>query len=145
MGLYLLCKDEEGIRGFRNIAKNYRPKTNWIKLSSYLRKFEDEIFSKPLHGFINDIEKAINEFRAFKIDKEFEMLNCLVNNCKVKYNKHMENLGFYTAKELAKKVRVNIMTIYRYIKAGKLKAYKIGKEFRIGKRDFQKFLDKMKI
>lgn len=82
-GLYLLCKDEEGIRGFRNIAKNYRPKTNWVKLSSYLRKFEDEIFSKPLHGFINDIEKAINEFRAFKIDKEFEMLNCLVNNCKV--------------------------------------------------------------
>ncbi|MEO0119377.1 MAG: helix-turn-helix domain-containing protein [candidate division WOR-3 bacterium] len=57
----------------------------------------------------------------------------------------MENSEFYTAKELAKKLRVNIMTIYRYIKAGKLKAYKIGKEFRIGKRDFQKFLDKMKI
>ena len=52
---------------------------------------------------------------------------------------------FYTAKELADKLRVNIMTIYRYIKAGKLKAYKIGKEFRIEKREFQKFLDKVKI
>ena len=51
---------------------------------------------------------------------------------------------FYTARELAKKLRVNIMTIYRYIKAGKLKAYKIGKEFRIEKKEFNKFLDKVK-
>lgn len=41
---------------------------------------------------------------------------------------------FYTVQELADKLRVNIMTIYRYIKAGKLKAYKIGKEFRIDKQ-----------
>jgi len=51
---------------------------------------------------------------------------------------------FYTAKELAEKLRVNIMTIYRYIKAGKLKAYKIGKEFRIEKKEFQRFLSKVK-
>ena len=51
---------------------------------------------------------------------------------------------FYTAKELADKLRVNIMTIYRYIKAGKLKAYKIGKEFRIDKKEFQRFLDRAK-
>ena len=51
---------------------------------------------------------------------------------------------FYTAKELAEKLRVNIMTIYRYIKAGKLKAYKIGKEFRINKDEFQRFLNKVK-
>ena len=51
---------------------------------------------------------------------------------------------FYTAKELANKLRVNIMAIYRYIKAGKLKAYKIRKEFRIKKREFEKFLDKVK-
>lgn len=51
---------------------------------------------------------------------------------------------FYTAQELAKKLRVNIMTIYRYIKAGKLKAYKIGKEFRIEKKEFNNFLNKVK-
>jgi excisionase family DNA binding protein len=56
----------------------------------------------------------------------------------------MEKPAFYTAKELADKLRVNIMTIYRYIKAGKLKAYKIGKEFRIEKKEFQRFLDKTK-
>lgn len=47
---------------------------------------------------------------------------------------------FYLAEELAKKLRVNIMTIYRYIKAGKLKAYKIGKEFRIERSEFERFL-----
>lgn len=51
---------------------------------------------------------------------------------------------FYLADELAKKLRVNIMTIYRYIKAKKLKAYKIGKEFRIDKKEFDNFLEKVK-
>ena len=52
---------------------------------------------------------------------------------------------FYTAKELAEKLRVNIMTIYRYIDAKKLKAYKFGKEFRIDKKEFDSFLNKAKI
>ncbi|MFA5072222.1 MAG: helix-turn-helix domain-containing protein [Candidatus Pacearchaeota archaeon] len=49
---------------------------------------------------------------------------------------------FYKADDLAKLLEVNIMTIYRYIKAGRLKAYKIGREFRIDKNDFQSFLKK---
>ena len=53
-------------------------------------------------------------------------------------------MDFYKAEELAKKLEVNIMTIYRYIKAGKLKAYKIGKEFRIDKKEFDEFLEKVK-
>ena len=47
---------------------------------------------------------------------------------------------FYKAEELAEKLEVNIMTIYRYIKASRLKAYKIGKEFRIDKKEFDAFL-----
>jgi excisionase family DNA binding protein len=54
------------------------------------------------------------------------------------------NREFYIAQELADKLRVNIMTIYRYIKAGKLKAYKFGKEFRIEKAEFEKFLNRAK-
>lgn len=49
---------------------------------------------------------------------------------------------FYRAEELAEKLDVNIMTIYRYIKAGKLNAHKIGKEFRIGHTEFMEFLDR---
>lgn len=51
---------------------------------------------------------------------------------------------FYLVEELAESLRVSNMTIYRYIKAGKIKAYKIGKEFRIGKNDFNKFLKQTK-
>jgi excisionase family DNA binding protein len=62
----------------------------------------------------------------------------------VKKNKFMKNKEFLTAKELAETLRVNIMTIYRYIKANKLKAYKIGKEFRIDEKEFNNFLNKAK-
>lgn len=55
----------------------------------------------------------------------------------------MNNKDFYTAKDLAEKLDINIMTIYRYIKGGKLKAYKIGKEFRIEREDFTSFLRKV--
>ena len=54
------------------------------------------------------------------------------------------NKEFYTARDLADKLGVNIMTIYSYINARKLKAYKIGKEFRIDKNEFESFLDKVK-
>ncbi|KKR98814.1 MAG: binding domain protein, excisionase family protein [Candidatus Uhrbacteria bacterium GW2011_GWF2_41_16] len=47
---------------------------------------------------------------------------------------------FYLVDELAEKLRVNPMTIYRYIKAGKIEAHKIGKEFRITKTEFERFL-----
>ena len=56
----------------------------------------------------------------------------------------MKKQEFYTARELAEKLRVNIMTIYRYIGAKKLKAYKIGKEFRIDKTEFNNFLNRVK-
>ena len=50
---------------------------------------------------------------------------------------------FYLVSELAESLRVSLMTIYRYIKAGKIKAHKIGKEFRISKDEFERFLKKV--
>jgi len=47
---------------------------------------------------------------------------------------------FYRAEDLAELLEVNIMTIYRYIKAGRLKAYKIGRDFRIDKVELERFL-----
>ena len=56
----------------------------------------------------------------------------------------MTSKEFYTALELADKLVVNIMTIYRYIKAGRIKAFKFGKEFRIERAEFENFLNKHK-
>jgi len=55
----------------------------------------------------------------------------------------MKEKDFYTAKDLADKLGLNIMTIYRYIDKKKLKAYKIGKEYRIERSDFEAFLKKV--
>lgn len=57
---------------------------------------------------------------------------------------HYEVNEYYTAKELAKKLSLNVMTIYRYIGSGKLKAYKLFKEYRIDKADFDSFIKKLK-
>ncbi|MDD5544940.1 MAG: helix-turn-helix domain-containing protein [Acidobacteriia bacterium] len=52
---------------------------------------------------------------------------------------------FYTARELADVLSMNIMTIYRYIGAKRIKAYKIGKEFRISRTEFERFLKQSKV
>ena len=56
----------------------------------------------------------------------------------------MKEKEFYRAEDLASLLEVNIMTIYRYIKAGRLKAYKIGRDFRIDKVEFKRFLNSVK-
>jgi excisionase family DNA binding protein len=53
----------------------------------------------------------------------------------------MHKPDFYLVEELAEKLRVNKMTIYRRIKAGKIEVYKIGKEYRITREAFEKFLE----
>lgn len=50
----------------------------------------------------------------------------------------------YTLEEIAKALKVSKMTIYRYIKAGKLSAYKLWKEIRITKSDYELFLNQSK-
>ena len=47
---------------------------------------------------------------------------------------------FYTPAEISEMLRVNIMTIYRYIRAGKINAHKIGKDYRINEEEYEKFL-----
>ena len=59
--------------------------------------------------------------------------------------KYMEKPTFYKVEEVAGMLQVTKMTIYRYIKAKKIKAYKIGKEIRIDGSDFQDFMESIKI
>ena len=49
-----------------------------------------------------------------------------------------------TVEQVAKRLQVAKMTIYRYIKSGKITAFKIGKEYRIKESDWQKFLEGLK-
>ena len=46
----------------------------------------------------------------------------------------------YTLQEVADYLRVSRQTIYNYVTAKKLKASKIGKEYRVTEKDLQDFL-----
>lgn len=52
---------------------------------------------------------------------------------------------FLTIKQISNSLKISKMTVYRYIKNGKLLAYKTGRDFRVKENDFNKFLEKYKI
>jgi len=70
VGLNLLCKDDDGFRGFRKIVGNYKEKRDWLALTRYLDKIQNDFFKEPLHGFVDDIQREIRGFEAFKLDKK---------------------------------------------------------------------------
>lgn len=51
---------------------------------------------------------------------------------------------FYTIEEIADLLKVSYLTVFRWIQAGKLSAYKVGKQYRIDVQDLNNFLEKSK-
>jgi len=51
---------------------------------------------------------------------------------------------YYSIEETAKLLKVAYITVYRWIQANKLNAYKAGKQYRIKNDDLDKFLNKGK-
>jgi excisionase family DNA binding protein len=51
---------------------------------------------------------------------------------------------YYTIQEVADKLKVAYLTVYRWIQSEKLKAVKAGKQHRITKVDLEKFLTERK-
>lgn len=51
---------------------------------------------------------------------------------------------YYSITEVATLVKVTYLTVYRWIQAKKLPAYKIGKQYRIKKEDLDAFIKSYK-
>lgn len=47
---------------------------------------------------------------------------------------------YYTSEEIALKLRVTVATVRRYVRAGQLEAVRLGREYRISREAFEKFL-----
>jgi len=47
---------------------------------------------------------------------------------------------YLTVHEVAETLRINILTVYSYIKRGQLDAIRIGRYYRVGVLDLQKFI-----
>lgn len=54
-------------------------------------------------------------------------------------------MKFMTIKEIADILKLDKMTIYRYVKRGTLKAHLFGKEYRIKESDFEDFLKEARL
>jgi len=52
-----------------------------------------------------------------------------------------DDIIVYTPKDIAEKLQMDIRTIRRYIKEGKLKGALIGKGYRVRKENLEEFLD----
>ena len=48
---------------------------------------------------------------------------------------------YYSIEEVAKMLKVAYLTVYRWIQAGKLKAIKAGKQYRIRENDLNGFIE----
>lgn len=80
VGLYMLSKDDEGIRGFRQIIDNYKPNTNWAVVKRDLKMLEDEIFTNSTWNFVKDIKSQIDSFKSIKLDKNGQIVYNEINN-----------------------------------------------------------------
>jgi excisionase family DNA binding protein len=47
---------------------------------------------------------------------------------------------YYSIEEVATLLKVAYLTVYRWIRLGKLKSGKAGKQYRINKKDFDEFI-----
>lgn len=60
----------------------------------------------------------------------------MIVNDRIEQMKH-----FYTVNEVADSLKLSKLTVWRYINSGKLTAYKVGRDWRIEKKDFDDFLN----
>lgn len=51
------------------------------------------------------------------------------------------NVTYYTVNEIALLLKVSYMTVYRWIKMKKLRAYQLQKQYRVKELDLQKFIN----
>lgn len=62
------------------------------------------------------------------------------------YNCHKKgevavNKQYYTVEDIAKELEVSVDTIRNWIKSGRLEAFKVGRDYRISREQFQRFMD----
>ncbi len=56
----------------------------------------------------------------------------------------MNEETYYTSQEVAKRFKVTYLTVFRWIKSGKLAAFKVGKQYRIKQVDLDTFIEQSK-
>ena len=57
----------------------------------------------------------------------------------------MDEDRFLTVRDVADLLRLNLLTVYDYIRKGKLTAVKLGRNYRILRKDLDQFIDEHRV
>ncbi len=57
----------------------------------------------------------------------------------------MDNRQFFTPTEVAEELKLNLLTIYKYIRSGDLSAVRFGRTYRVSEEDLERFIEKNKV
>jgi excisionase family DNA binding protein len=60
-------------------------------------------------------------------------------------NKPITQEKYYTIDEVATTLKVAYLTVYRWIQARKIKAYKIGRSYRITEKELGRFIEESEV
>lgn len=66
IGILMLLKDDEGIRGLRNVLEASKIKNSWFVIKKQIYRFKDKLASESSGEFIRNIERQLKEFKPFK-------------------------------------------------------------------------------
>lgn len=60
----------------------------------------------------------------------------------IQESNNIDNIKFLTLQEVAKILKVSYITVFRWVKSGKLNSVKAGKQYRISSIELNNFLNK---
>jgi hypothetical protein len=69
-GLSLLCKDDDGIRGLRQILSRRLTQRNWYRISDGIKTLNNGINKKSVHSWVKQIEDSIDDFLPIRAGPE---------------------------------------------------------------------------
>jgi hypothetical protein len=69
-GLSLLCKDDDGIRGLRQMLSKRLTQRNWYRISDGIKMLNNGINKKSVHSWVKQIEDSIDNFLPIRAGPE---------------------------------------------------------------------------
>lgn len=69
VGLNMLCKDEGGIRDFRNLTEKRTGKRNWYRFGDDIKSLNRFVNKGSVHSWVKQVDETIKEFKPFRMGK----------------------------------------------------------------------------
>ncbi len=76
-GLIALAKDEEGMRGLRQVIESKFSTRTWYRTEKEIKAMSEDLTPSDCYEFVGDISKSIEEFRSFHYNNLIRFNNYL--------------------------------------------------------------------